>query len=592
MCGIHGFVGYEGRPAGWVHQRVRRMMAVAAHRGPDDQEVVSVAGAVFGFSRLSIVAPTRRDLVHRDPRRSRIAVFNGEIVNHAALRRSLDVPGDASDGAVILPLYGRFGAGFAQKLAGMFAIAIYDERAGVLELVRDPLGIKPLYYHLSAEGLIFSSEVKSIYAALDAAPEPEFPALDHFLTHRFHSGLTTVFPQIWRVPPGSRVTFSDGALRQATYWSSKNQVEACSPLDSDELAEFYRELIGEYCQADVRGGFFVSGGLDSSLVTAVAMQQQTAFRTPISIRFSPTTVEDEAYARLLETRLDTPFEWVDISDETARQALCELVPRLDEPLENPIHVGTFLMAKRARELGVKTVLTGDGSDEFFLGYDRHAVWFDGKGDAAQRYANMIWTLSPADAQALYRPDAYATRAPMTSYDGTALSSIDSTGLMLEYERIDRLVEYHCMRLDRMTMGCSVEARVPFLDHRLVEKVLAIPHSELFGGGGKAVLQKIAERWVPAEIIRRKKVHFPSLPDQWLRGAGLTWAKEILLDPGARIAAWINIAALERYLRQHGDGTRNRGRILWSLAVLELWCRGLRHWRDVKPEHQQEVQTAW
>ena len=507
------------------------------------------------------------------------------------MTRGLDIPRDASDGAVILPLYEKLGGEFPRELAGMFAIAVYDENTATLELVRDPLGIKPLYYHQSSEGLIFSSEVKSIYAVLDSAPEPRFSALDHILTHRFHAGLSTVFPQIKRVPPGSRVTFANGRLQLNNFWSVKNHTAVDRPPDTDELADFYRELILEYCQADVRGGFFVSGGLDSSLVTAVAMQQGTTFQTPISIRFTPTTVEDEQYARLLESRLETQFEWVPISDDIARQALCKLAPMLDEPLENPIHVGTFLMAQRARELGIKSVLTGDGSDEFFLGYDRHAVWFDGIGDASRRYADLIWTLTPEDTLALYRPDAYAAREPMTSYDGIGLDRIDSTDLMLAYERVDRLVEYHCMRLDRMTMGCGVEARVPFLDHRFVERILSIPRADLFGGGGKAVLQRLAKNWVPSQIIHRKKVHFPSLPDQWLRGAGLKWAKEILLDPGAHIATWINMATVEKYLQQHGEGVRNRGRVLWSLVVLELWCRGVRSWREINPELQQ-VQMTW
>jgi asparagine synthase (glutamine-hydrolysing) len=204
---------------------------------------------------------------------------------------------------------------------------------------------------------------------------------------------------------------------------------------------------------------------------------------------------------------------------------------------------------------------------------------------------MNRTLAPEDTQALYRPESRAKMSPMISYQGAPLHAIDSTETMLAYERVDRLVEYHCMRLDRMTMGCGLEARVPFLDHRLVEKVLAIPRSQLFGGGGKAVLQRIARGWVPEPIIHRKKVHFPSLPDQWLRGPGLRWAKDILLDPEARIANWLDVSALERYLREHAEGVRNRGRVLWAVVVLELWCRGLKGWRAAETDLQR-TQSKW
>jgi len=583
MCGIHGIVTINKQPKQKLQYKVDRMLEKTKYRGPDQTDTLVTDHSALGMNRLAIVAPNENATIQFSQHNKMYALFNGEIVNHQEVRKKLKNPplNQHSDTSIILPLFHEYGQKFIQYLAGMFAIAIYNEHDHSLQLWRDPLGIKPLYYYDTKDTVIFSSEIKAIYAVMDVPPEPAFSALDHELRYRFHPGRDSTFPEIKRALPGETVIFQNGKISRSAYWSlSPNPKYLDKSITLDDFREVFSKIIDEQAQSDVKSGFFVSGGLDSSLVTAMALKQKSSYTVPISIRFSPTSVEDEQYGELLEKTLHTPFEWVMISDETARQTLIELSAFLDEPLENPIHIGTYLMAKRAKEVGVKSVLTGDGSDEFFLGYDRHVCWFENhKVPPSVEYPTWLWALTPDDAKRLYRNDARAMQKPMIDALGKTIEPFQSVDQMLQYERFDRLSEYHNNRLDRMTMAHGVEAKVPFLDHRLVEYALKIPHADLFGTDGKKWLRDAAVPWLPQEIIHRKKVHFPSLADQWTAGNGADWSSEILLDSGAHIRKWIRQDVLETYIQKHKSGTVKKGRQIWALLVLELWLQNLSRWRS-------------
>jgi len=214
-------------------------------------------------------------------------------------------------------------------------------------------------------------------------------------------------------------------------------------------------------------------------------------------------------------------------------------------------------------MGLKSVLTGDGSDEFFLGYERHVCWFTkSKKEAQSEYPRWLWTATPDEAHELYLPWVQEHIKPMPTFK--------NINEVLRFERWERLQEYHCSRLDRMTMAWGVEAKVPFLDHRLVEYSLKVPLKKLFGKTGKEWLQDIARPYLPQEIIRRPKVHFPSLPNEWLSGKGVDWMSSILLDRGAKVAVFLNKKTLEKYIQQHKSGEIKHGRLLWALVSLELW----------------------
>lgn len=587
MCGIHGIVYFNKVSPGILQSRITSMLNITKHRGPDQKDIKIFAQAALGMNRLAIVAPFEHSTIQSLERDQKYAVFNGEIVNHLKLRKLLQHPpiNQHSDSAVILPLFKEFGQKFIEKLAGMFAIAIYDQQSNRLQLWRDPLGVKPLYYYHSKDCVIFSSEIKAVYAVMDNTPEVDFAAIDHILRYRFHPGQSTVFPQIKRVLPGETVIFERDKILHKRYWTlSSNKKELDHGVQIEQFRELLTHIIAEYTKADVKGGFFVSGGLDSSLITSIGLKtaSNSAFKQPISIKFSPKAVVDEEYGALLEKFLGTKFEWVTITDSLARETLMHLVSFIDEPLENPIHVGTYLMAQRAKELGIKSILTGDGSDEFFLGYKRIGYWFHNSVvDPSSSYPKLLWTMTPDEASDLYTREAITSTRPIIDSFDHPIEPFKNLDQVLQFERLDHLSEYHNMRVDRMTMAHGVEARVPFEDHRLVEYTLQVPLMTLFGQGGKEWLSKVSRPWVPQAILNRPKVHFPSLSDQWLLGEGAKWAGEILLDHQAHTRKWLNPKVVERYIKEHKEKIHSRGRLLWALIVLELWLQNLSQWRIIK-----------
>lgn len=580
MCGINGIIDFEGRNSDDLRTKIRIMQQIIDHRGPDDADTVVLEKAALGMNRLAIVAPDVKSTIQSTRDRMLFAVFNGEIVNYVALRENLENPPPINEGdsAVLLPLFAEFRESYIEKLAGMFAIAIYDRAKQTLQLSRDPLGVKPLYYSHTNGRVIFSSEAKAIHAVMDDTPVADFSALNDCLRYRFHPGRETVFPGIKRVIPGETVHFQGNRGSHRQYWTLRPNTKISESDGQGKKVEEFREIlmqvVKENTQADVPGGFFVSGGLDSSLITVIGLQTDSPYRQPISLRFSPNPVEDEPFAELLEKHLGVPFEWVNVSDDIARKALGKAVSFMDEPLENPIHIGTFLLAKRAQELGIKSVLTGDGSDEFFIGYNRHQPWFDKTANPLVEYPPRLWTLTPEAANELYTDEAKSQIRPMVGYSGEPIEPFTDVDQALHFERFDRLTEYHCNRLDRMTMARGVEARVPFLDRRLVEFSLTIPHSYHTGSSGKQFLQAVAKPFLPNAILHRPKIHFPSLADQWTSGKGAAWASGILLDENALTRRWIKPDILARYIQENDKKIQGHGRLIWALVTLELWLRNL------------------
>lgn len=585
MCGIHGIVlttsTDDARPLEKYSKKVSLMLKKADHRGPDQFSVQQVPNGAIGMNRLAIVASQEDLTVQSDVQNNLHLIFNGEIVNYLELKNELETqPKKDGDTAVLLPLYEQFGESFVKKLAGMFAIAVVDDQKEEVHLFRDPLGVKPLYYYHENGVLIFSSEIKSIYAVLDEKPEIDFSAIHHMLQYRFHPGRTTVFKKIMRVLPGEQITFKKGTQIHKQYWKLGANNEVSNPDTSvEKFRELFKTVVKQNLRGDAKGGYFVSGGLDSSFITSLGLQYPSNYKRPISINFTPNPVIDEEYAQRLEKYLDTEIAWAQISDADARSGLEELVSFMDEPLENPIHVGTYFMAKKAHELGIKSVLTGDGSDEFFIGYARQACWFSDEEDPKVAYPKWLWSVTPDDISQLYTEESKAQITPLLDNFDKPIEPFTNIEQVLCFERLERLAEYHCMRIDRMTMAFGVEAKVPFLDHRIVELSMQLSINDLFGKSGKEWLQKVAEPFVPSEIIHRKKVHFPSLPDQWISGKGIDWIKNILLAHDARVLQWFNKFALEDFINQHEAGTKKYGRQLWALAVLELWLQEVEQWSE-------------
>ncbi|MBA9088680.1 asparagine synthase (glutamine-hydrolyzing) [Fontibacillus solani] len=273
MCGIFGIMYFDDIGYDLLNEKIKRMSTVSKHRGLDQSEVYVANRVAIGMNRLSIIAPEESFAIQKHLSSRRYAVINGEITNYRHVKSILkNKPEHKCDSAVILPSYEEFGERFVEMLAGMFAIAIYDEESHSFQLWRDPLGIKPLYYYHSTKCVIFASEIKMIYAVLDNRPEIEFSAIDNILRYRLNPGRSTVFKGIQKVLPGETVLFKNKGISRHRYWSLRpNEKVSSNKYCVEEFRELFGQVIRENSHADVPGGFFTSGGLDSSLVTAVAL---------------------------------------------------------------------------------------------------------------------------------------------------------------------------------------------------------------------------------------------------------------------------------------------------------------------------------
>lgn len=586
MCGISGIISFENTPDKKLEEKIHIMNAITKHRGPDTSEVKVSEAVALGVNRLAIVGVSDNTAIYTTSTNFADIIYTGEIVNSRTIadKFSLEVNGKTCDGAVIAPLYEKMGSVFVEELAGMFAIAMYDRELGELHLMRDTSGIKPLYYSVSGDSVYFASEIKAIQAVIGEPVAISFSALSNIMRYRFNAGVTTIFPSIKRVLPSQYIKISQGKI--CKHFFSEKTFDQTSPRllgarygnknDNISICDFrniLRDVILENTRADVNGGVFVSGGLDSSAIASIAKQYDTPYKTLISINFEPQSVNDEVYGRHLEEHLETPFEWVTIRPEDARKNLEELVFYLDEPLENPTHVGTYMMAKRANDLGLKTVLTGDGADEYFLGYERFGSLFGrGQDISFSKYTQQLWSLDSSIFQDLFTPKGHGLLESQGNGSRKSIQRFHSIHEILRLEQTERLPEYHCMRLDRMTMAWGVEARVPFLDRRVTEFSNKIDPSIRYGQGGKDWLKEVVAPFLPKSIVERKKDFFPSLPGHWIREGGVDWASEILLAENNEICEFLNQAALERWIKQHQNGTQDYGRILWACLVLELWLR--------------------
>lgn len=438
-------------------------------------------------------------------------------------------------------------------------------------------GVKPLYYYSNNEYFIFASEIKAIYATMDYKPELDYNAIDNILRYAFNPGRNTTFYEIKKVLPGEKIIVYDGNIKFERYWELKPNRDY-KEINSKDRIENFRELINEIVRentySDVKGGFFLSGGLDSSIVTAIAMQDKNSnYNVPISIRFLPNSVDDEKYVNILEKDFGRKVEWVDITPEIARNSLEELIKFIDEPLENPTHVGTYLMSKRARELGLKTVITGDGADELFIGYERQECWLKYK-NPKEIYPSLSWKIPKKEMELLYNKDLLE-KLKNKKYIPENISNMQQA---LFYERSERLPEYHNMRLDRMTMAYGIEAKVPFQDYRIADYSFKLSIEELMKNTRKGWLKEVAKAWLSDEIIYRKKSIFPSLPNEWIADSGIKWCKNILLDSNSKINMYFCKNTLENLIKEHSTNKVKHGKELWALIVLELWLRNLQNWK--------------
>jgi asparagine synthase (glutamine-hydrolysing) len=631
MCGIAGVVAPDQLHPD-EHPRAIAMRDVLTHRGPDGAGLHADEHAVIVHRRLSIVDLTggHQPLANEDG--TIWVTFNGEIYNHADLRQELERAGHRyrtrSDTETIVHAYEEWGDDCVHRFRGMFAFGIWDGPRRRLLLVRDRLGIKPLYWAMSSAEhasrgprLLFASEIKSLLQSGLVTPRLHAEVIPEVLATRYTSGADTLFEGIFKLLPGHRLVYEQGDVRIAQYWDVPcDGVDPALAAQPDEaLVERFGALLEESVRlrlmADVPLGAFLSGGLDSSAITALMARASDRPIETFSVAFADRAFSELEYARTVARAIGANAHEVVISDRDFFGALPRLVWFEDEPIAHPSSVPLHFVSLLARQ-HVKVVLTGEGSDELLAGYGKYPrALFNWRARGAyerlvpagirngvasglvprlpralQRYAARSFLALPREPAAMFLDnfagmplhlqrellggrlaggrDPYA--ASLSYFDVPAGSSLLDRLLYTDLKTY--LVEL-LMKQDQMSMSASIESRVPFLDHELVEFACRLPaRLKLSGFTTKRVLRESARGLVPDSILRRPKMGFPVPFAGWAGGAWHGVVRDVLLDRRSRERGLIDAPAVARLLDDHRSGRRRGGDAIWALLNLELWHR--------------------
>jgi asparagine synthase (glutamine-hydrolysing) len=628
MCGIAGVIrptaassAIEGR------ELIQRMCDVITHRGPDDEGFYVDGCVALGMRRLSIIdlATGRQPISNEDG--SVWLVFNGEIYNYQELRGDLLTRGHRfrtnSDTETIVHLYEELGDRCVEKLRGMFGLAIWDARERKLLLARDRVGKKPLHYAQIGDTLIFGSEIKSLLQHPRLKREANLEALSDFLSFGYVPEPQTAFRNIHKLPPGHTLTFQNGQLSTRCYWDFSYDGQAEPARDEREYIErlLYEleEAVRIRLMSEVPLGVFLSGGIDSS--TVVAMMAR-ALKEPIktfSIGFPEASYDELEYARITAKHFNTDHHEFIVTPDICR-LVEEIVWHHDEPFGDVSSIPTYVVSKMARE-HVTVVLSGDGGDEVFGGYERYATYkrravFEHLPAAARRnlllpLSRMLPAIAPGknflrnialDPAARYVDDLSffderAKRRLLSNKAARALRGHDSAtefrrlfNLSISPERVDHLLYLDSKtylpgdiltKVDRMSMAHSIETRAPLLDHKLIEYVQTIPGSlKLHGLETKHILKRAVTGIVPDEIIHRQKQGFGVPIRQWFKRELKDLLQDTLSDRSTRERGLLNPRAVRGLIAEHLLSRRDHSRQLWGLLTLELWHRAF---IDQRPE---------
>ncbi len=613
MCGIAGIVRWNSEPV--FEHEIRSMCDLMVHRGPDDHGVHVAPGVGIGMRRLSIIGLDTGHQPMSNEDGTIWVVFNGEIYNYAEIRHDLQQRGHvfktASDTECLVHLYEERGAQLVDHLRGMFAFAIWDGRTRELLLARDRLGIKPLYYTESRHGLVFASELKPILQCHGVDRSLNWEAVGHLLTFLSTPSADSIVAGIRKLEPACVATARGGQpLRIARYWDVS--FEPDEGATEGELIERLRALLDEsvalHRVSDVPVGAFLSGGIDSSAVVATLARQHAEPVKTFSIGFEEAGFDELSHARDVALQFGTDhYDLVVRPDVVA--IVEDLTWYLDEPFGDTSAIPTYMVSKLAAA-HVKVVLTGDGGDEAFAGYERYLV--EGRErsldtlprllrraagavgsvlptgargkrflqhlalDGARRYVDASTMFRADDLRRLLHPDAYA-RVARHDAAATAAASMDAfdddwLSAVQRWDLAAYLPQDILTKVDRMTMAHSIEARPPLIDHRLVEFAARVPSRFRLRNGQTKYLFKQAMRGVlPDRIIDRPKHGFAVPLAQWLRNDLATFARDILLSSTARDRGVFDVRHVEQLLRLNDRG-RNLDLQLWTILSLELWCR--------------------
>ena len=619
MCGIAGIIG--ARDDSRIDSAIiHRMCQTIVHRGPDDEGAFVKDGTGLGMRRLSIIdlAGGHQPVFNED--RTAWVVFNGEIYNFRELRRELEAQGHRfhthTDTEVIVHLYEELGADCVRKLRGMFAFALFDERRRRLLLARDRLGKKPLHYALAGERLLFGSEIKAILAAA-----PELSAVDsQALLQYFYFGYipdpATAFLSIRKLPPGYLLEFEGGEVRIRQYWDLP-QYGTYSPASEEECLDVLEEKLVEAVRmrliADVPLGALLSGGTDSSTIVALMARASPTPVKTFTIGFQQADFNEAPYARRVAERFGTEHHEL-ILEPNVVETVETLARSLEEPFGDSSMLPTYYVCSLARRY-VTVVLSGDGGDEAFGGYDRYRIHLQNRSRfrtpewAGQWYREQVYPRLPyglpgrnvAYSISLPWPDRYMEAVSLVPYqrnfgvlshdfvsalqgDADPLNifrrylsdapASDPLGHILYLDTKTYLPGDILTKVDRMSMAVSLEARVPMLDHVFLEWVTSLtPEWKMGKRGQKYILTRLAERLgVPLDVLHRPKKGFALPLVHWMRHQLKDLVLTTLLEPATIQRGYFNEHGIRHLLREFFSGRTDDYLPIWRLMMFELWQR--------------------
>jgi asparagine synthase (glutamine-hydrolysing) len=587
MCGFAGELATRGSPD---REAVARMAATMSDRGPDDHGDWAADRIALAHRRLKVIDPSpagHQPMV--DPELGLTVVFNGCIYNHRELRRELERDGcsfrSTSDTEVVLKAYGRWGARCVDRFAGMFAFALYEHATGRLTLVRDRLGIKPLYLNRRPDSLRFASTLPALLTGGGVDTEIDPVALHHYLSwHAVVPPPRTILKGVQKLPPATIMTVeADGTSATETYWRADfsrrpEYADWGEPEWAQAILAALRTAVDRRMVADVPVGVLLSGGIDSSLIVGLLAQSGQPGLATFSVGFDDVGEREGnefKYSDLVAREFDTDHHKIPVPTDQMLPALGGAIRAMSEPMVSHDAVAFYLLSQAvSREL--KVVQSGQGADEVFAGYSWYPplVGADGTGADAYQAAffdrphdEMAETLQPR-----YRLEEDPSREFLDRHfeQPTAQEAVDR-GLRLDTEIM--LVDDPVKRVDNMTMAWGLEARTPFLDHELVELAAACPPELKLSQSGKGVLKTAARGVVPDAVIDRPKGYFPVPALSTLEGATLALVRETLDEPAIRARGLFRPDHVRRLLAAPNDHlTTLEGSKLWQLALLELWLR--------------------
>jgi asparagine synthase (glutamine-hydrolysing) len=630
MCGICGIHNLTLRPldnAGLID----RMSAQIRHRGPDSEGKFDRPHLALAIRRLSIIDLETGDQPLSNETGEVTLVFNGEIYNYRELRNGLLERGHRfktqSDGEVIAHLYEENGADFVRELNGMFAIALWDERAKRLVLARDRTGEKPLYYWLQDDTLLFGSEIKTILQHPGVSRQLDPEALSQYFFYGYFPTPRSVYEYIKKLPAAHLMIIEDQQVRIKCYWriqdylrgsdqermTWKQEQQAC-----EELREKLREAAISRLVSDVPLGVFLSGGIDSSIVVATMSELSPGNVNSFSVSFPQRTFDEAEYAAYVAGHFNTKHHVLTADDQTMRGALLTLIDHLDEPMADPAIIPTYLLSCFARE-HIKVALSGEGSDELFGGYPtylgaRAAEYYlmlpeflrrqvfdrvrellpvtsdavpkglffrrfltHAEKDPAVRHHSWFGMFSAEELEQLYTPQ-WAESQPLISaifnplsrvLEGTRFDETLAEMLYLDFRMY--LEDNLLVKVDRASMACSLEMRTPFLDHRLVEFAVGLPTSlKVRGFKGKYILKKAVRKWLPHKIVYRQKRGFTVPIASWIRDELRSLVAETLEEGKLKRQGLFNSAFVQGMFQEHVAGKADHRKALWTLLCFQLW----------------------